>query len=75
MSNQYFKFSGRQLVFILLFVSSLPYASMQTYRWLDRLDIWERRILAKRRTKVAFDFMIKTLAEQERDVIEEFSDY
>jgi hypothetical protein len=48
---------------------------MQTYRWLDRLDIWETRILAKRRTKVAFDFMIKTLAEQERDVIEEFSDY
>lgn len=29
----------------------------------------------KRRERMAFDWMLKTLADRERDIIEEFSDY
>jgi hypothetical protein len=39
------------------------------------LPLWERRIRERREKKMAFDFMLKNLAEKERDIIEEFSDY
>jgi hypothetical protein len=39
------------------------------------LDVWERRLTQKRIEKMSFDWMIKSQAERERDVIEEFSDY
>ncbi len=52
-----------------------PYLSVKTYNLLDRLPYWERRLEEKRVQKMAFDWMIKSLAEKERDVIEEFSDY
>ena len=53
----------------------LPYFSVKAYNLLDRLEIWERRLTRRRVEKMSFDWMIKSLAERERDVIEEFSDY
>jgi len=58
-----------------LIASLVPYLSVKTYNLLDRLEIWEKRIHHKRVEKMAFDWMIKSMAERERDVIEEFSDY
>ena len=52
-----------------------PYVSVKSYNLLDRLPVWERRLEARRTEKMAFDWMIKSMAEKERDVIEEFSDY
>lgn len=75
LSNQYFKRSTYQLCCIMVFFMTLPYITIQSYRWLDRLPIWERRLTQRREKKMAYDFMIKTLAEKERDIIEEFSDY
>jgi hypothetical protein len=49
--------------------------SVKTFNLLDRLPYWERRLEEKRMQKMAFDWMIKSLAEKERDVIAEFSDY
>jgi hypothetical protein len=52
-----------------------PFVSVKAFNLLDRLPVWERRLEEKRVQKMAFDWMIKSLAEKERDVIEEFSDY
>jgi hypothetical protein len=52
-----------------------PYVSVKTFNLLDRLPIWEQRLEQRRIEKMSFDWMIKSLAEKERDVIEEFSDY
>ena len=52
-----------------------PYVSVKTFNLLDRLPYWERRLEEKRMQKMAFDWMIKSLAEKERDLIAEFSDY
>jgi len=52
-----------------------PYVSVKTYNLLDRMEYWNRRLEKKRVEKMAFDWMIKSMAEKERDVIEEFSDY
>ena len=62
------------LSFFVMIVS-LPYLSTQTYRWLDRLPYWNQRIEHKRKKKIAFDYMLKSLAEKERDILEEFSDF
>lgn len=58
--------------FILLMI---PYLSVRTYNRLDRLGYWESRIEQKRVRKMAFDFMLKSQAEKERDLIEEYSDF
>jgi len=60
---------------MVLMAISLPYLSVQSYRWLDRLEIWDQRIELKRNKKIAFDYMLKSMADKERDIIEEFSDY
>ena len=52
-----------------------PYLSVKVYNLLDRLDLWERRLQKRRIEKMSFDWMIKSMAEKERDVIQEFSDY
>ena len=58
-----------------LIASLVPYLSVKKYNLLDRLDIWERRLTNRRIEKMGFDWMIKSMAERERDIIEEFSDY
>lgn len=71
----YFKRHKRQWLAMVLMGLSLPYLSVQTYRWLDRLTIWDKRIEKKRNQKIAFDYMLKSMAEKERDILEEFSDF
>ncbi len=66
--NVYFRRNVGQLLSIVLLLSFVPYLSIQTYRWLDRLPLWERRIRDRREKKMAFDFMLKNLAEKERDL-------
>ena len=58
-----------------IFMFLMPYFSVRAMHWLDKLPVWENRIQRKRQEKVAFDFMLKSLAEKEKDVIEEFSDF
>lgn len=53
----------------------IPYLSVKTFNLLERLEFWERRLNRRRIEKMSYDWMIKSLAERERDVIEEFSDY
>ena len=53
----------------------VPYLSVRTYKWIDDSGYWERRIERKRVKKMAFDYMIKSQAEKERDLIEEFADF
>jgi len=48
---------------------------VRTYNRIDRLGYWEARLEKKRVRKMAFDFMIKSQAEKERDLIDEFSDF
>ena len=64
----------KYLTFILIF-SLVPYASVRTYNRIERLGYWENRIEVKRNRKMAFDFMLKSQAEKERDLIEEFADF
>ena len=73
--NRYYLRPLRLLFIGPTLIILIPYASVQTFRWLDRLPVWENRIREKRMKKVAFDFMLKSMAEKERDVLEEFSDY
>lgn len=73
--SYYYKQSLPHMVFFMVFGYCLPYVSVNTYRWLDKLPVWSQRLDRKREEKLAFDFMIKSLAEKERDIIEEFSDY
>jgi len=54
---------------------SLPYVSVRTYNRIERTGYWEKRIENKRVRKMAFDYMLKTQAEKERDLIEEFADF
>ena len=62
--------------FTCLFVMSIvPYASVRTYNRIERLGYWENRIEQKRVRKMAFDYMLKTQAEKERDLLEEFADF
>ena len=63
--------------FILFFVGvlSVPHVAVRTYKWLDKLPIWEERIERRIIKKTAFDYMIKSQAEKERDLIDEYSDY
>ena len=70
-------FKGRPLIiFTSIFVGSLvPYASIRTYNRIDRLGYWQNRIEQKRVRKMAFDYMLKTQAEKERDLIEEYADF
>ena len=58
-----------------LIAAFVPYISVKSFNLLDRLDLWERRLTSRRIEKMSFDWMIKSMAEKERDVIEEFSDY
>ena len=53
----------------------VPYVSVRTYNRLERLGYWDGRIEQKRVRKMAFDFMLKSQAEKERDLIEEFADF
>jgi hypothetical protein len=39
------------------------------------MGYWENRIEQKRVRKMAFDYMLKTQADKERDLIEEFADF
>lgn len=64
----------KYLAFFLIF-SLVPYASVRTYNRIERLGYWENRIEVKRNRKMAFDFMLKSQAEKERDLIEEFADF
>jgi len=64
----------KYMAFILIF-SLVPYASVRTYNRIERLGYWENRIEVKRNRKMAFDFMLKSQAEKERDLIEEFADF
>ena len=58
------------------FVFSLvPYVSVRTYHWFEKTGYWENRIEQKRVRKMAFDYMLKSQAEKERDLIEEFADF
>ena len=59
---------------IFLF-SLIPYVSVRTYNRIERTGYWERRIEKKRVKKMAFDYMLKSQAEKERDLIEEFADF
>jgi len=53
----------------------VPYVSVRTYNRIERLGYWESRIEKKRVRKMAFDYMIKTQSEREKDLIEEFADF
>ena len=64
----------KYFTFFLIF-SLVPYASVRTYNRIERLGFWESRIEKKRVRKMAFDFMLKSQAEKERDLIEEFADF
>ena len=55
--------------------SMIPYMSVRTYNRLERFGYWEQRIEKKRVRKMAFDYMLKSQAEKERDLIEEFADF
>lgn len=59
-------------VFLL---AAIPYVSVRTYNRIDRLGYWEQRIEQKRVKKMAFDYMLKSQAEKDRDLIEEFADF
>ena len=52
-------------MFFLTFPVMLPYVSVQTYRWLDRLPIWEERISRGIQKRVAFDYMINSQVERD----------
>ena len=54
---------------------AVPYVSVRTYNRIERTGFWEKRIEKKRVRKMAFDYMLKTQAEKERDLIEEFADF
>ena len=73
----YNHYKGKPIIFFTcLFVASLvPYASIRTYNRIDRLGYWQNRIEQKRVRKMAFDYMLKTQAEKERDLIEEYADF
>jgi hypothetical protein len=73
--NRYIKRKLTTVYGYIALIILFPYVSVKTFNLLDRLTIWEKRIEKKRREKMAFDWMIKSMAERERDVIEEFSDY
>ena len=53
----------------------IPFVSVRVMQNLDHLPIWEQRIEKKRVRKMAFDYMLKSQAEKEKDLIEEFSDF
>ena len=55
--------------------SLVPYVSVRTYKWIDDTGYWERRIEKKRVKKMAFDYMLKSQADKERDLIEEYADF
>ena len=62
--------------FVCLGIFSLvPYLSVRTYKWIDDTGYWERRIEKKRVKKMAFDYMLKSQADKERDLIEEYADF
>ena len=68
-----------------LMMAAFPYVSVKTFSLFERLPYWSDRVSPtcfyplqlerKRVAKMSFDWMIKSLAEKERDIIEEFSDY
>lgn len=53
----------------------VPFISVRVMQNLDHLPVWEQRIEKKRIRKMAFDYMLKSQAEKEKDLIEEFSDF
>ena len=64
------------IIFTSIFIISLvPYASIRTYNRIERMGYWENRIEQKRIRKMAFDYMLKTQADKERDLIEEFAEF
>lgn len=58
-----------------IIINLVPYMSVRTYNRIERLGYWEGRIEKKRVRKMAFDYMLKTQADKERDLIEEFADF
>lgn len=53
----------------------VPYVSVRVYNRIERTNYWHNRIEKKRVRKMAFDYMLKSQAEKERDLIEEFADF
>ena len=73
--NNYWKRKPLQLIVVTGCLYMVPHVAIRTYHWLDKLSFWEDRIERRTIKKTAFDYMLKTQAEKERDLIEEFSDY
>ena len=65
MNNVYSLRRPYQLLFFIILPVGLPYLSVQTYRWLDRLPFWEQRIGRGIQRRVAFDFMINSQVERD----------
>ena len=64
-----------QIATWLFLFGLIPYVSVRTYNRIERLGYWEARIEKKRVKKMAFDYMLKSQSEKERDLIEEFADF
>lgn len=75
MENRFLKRRVFNTYTFYVVMALFPYVSVKTFNLLDRLPIWGQRVEEKRRDKMAFDWMVKSLAEKERDIIDEFSDY
>ena len=73
--NNYFIRRPVQIATWIFLFSLIPYVSVRTYNRIERTGYWERRIEKKRVKKMAFDYMLKSQAEKERDLIEEFADF
>ena len=74
-SNNYHIRRPAQIATWIFLFSLIPYVSVRTYNRIERLGYWEARIEKKRVKKIAFDYMLKSQAEKERDLIEEFADF
>eukprot|EP00347_Sterkiella_histriomuscorum_P007845 403347344 len=61
--------------YLVPIVWAFPFVSVKCYEFLDRLPYWDKRVEKRRREKMAFDWMLKSLSEKEQDIIEELSDF
>ena len=52
-----------------------PYCFQRVYWYADRASYWDKRFERKLLQKESFDFLLRQYAEQEDDLVTEYSDY
>jgi len=71
--NNIYRRGNISVLWVIPFLFLLPRIVMKVWSYINTLEIWKIRIDDKRRQKMAYDFMIFTLAEKEKDIIYENS--